>query len=108
MQSADLPPCENIVLPIIRDTLRKAKPTSSLTVRSAETLLYRVSLQLLDSPVHRSPTGTLNKHGEQLLLICQNCLSYYLHMGWITEKEHHEHMEYLKTCELDFEKYSCI
>ena len=106
-QSHTLPACDDLFSNIIVKSLNR-KPWSGASRQAAETIVYRIALDLVDSPRYRDPLGALTPTGEQLLHICRGCLTYYLTVGYITREEYDEHSDYLTQCKLNFERYSVI
>lgn len=106
-QSPTLPPCDDLFTSIIIKSLNSC-PWKCASKQAAETIVYRIALDLVDSPRYRYPLGTLTPTGEQLLHICRGCLNYYLTVGYVTREEYDEHSYYLTQCEHEFEQYSVI
>lgn len=107
-QDPSLPSCEKILAETITQSLLSLKSIENLTRKSAETLVYRIALDFVDSSRYRNPTGTLDSFGKQLLHICHNCLQYFLDVGYITQEEYDEHTDFLHCSDVEFEKYSVL
>ena len=103
-QNDSLPSCEDLLLRIISRSLKSRKTAGSK--QAAETIVYRISLSLFDSPNFRLPTGMPTAQGEQLLHICRKCLDHFLESGYISSEEFSDHSDYLTHCDLCFENYS--
>lgn len=106
MQDVSSASCESIFEQIITTSLKSSnKKIPSKYQRAAEKIVYRIALDLFDSPRYRNLFGLPTPIGEQLLHICRNSLDYFREAGYITEEEYIEHSDYLNECNLSFEKY---
>lgn len=110
MESTELPSCVNLICNIVIKSLkqRRAVDIPQNPKRAAETAVYRIALNLFDSPQYRLPLGTPDRICEQLAHICRSSLDYFLEVGYISQEEFDEHCDYLKYCDLHFERYSVI
>lgn len=102
-----LPSCESLLLEHIDATL-SAKPEAQfhqLSQQAAETLVYRIALNFVDSDKLRTFNG-LTDQGKQLLHICYHCLDHFLKSGYISSEEHAEHRQYLNDCDHHNDHYT--